>query len=235
MGYKNFPAFQKLASADVNEYLMKQSVMSFADAAERDTQLTAPQAGMCVYLAATKQFLTYNGTGWGDTSARFYSINANFSPTVSTSAQPLLAASGSSISLDAGITYEIDLNFRMSWTNGGTATTANFLLGLTSGTLTSSIVDMVAWRSPSSFVTASSGVQTTSAAVGTSLPIITQTGATSFHVIKVKAIVRTSAASVLTPQLSFSQTSGVTSVTVYADAAMRVMPVGLGTLNGWTN
>lgn len=63
MGYKNFPAFQKLASADVNEYLMDQSVMSFASIADGTAAVgTALATGMTFYDEANKQLAMYDGT-----------------------------------------------------------------------------------------------------------------------------------------------------------------------------
>jgi hypothetical protein len=48
-GFKNFTA-SVLTAADVNNFLMEQSVMSFASTGARDVQITAPEAGMVAYV-----------------------------------------------------------------------------------------------------------------------------------------------------------------------------------------
>lgn len=69
MAYKTFESFTKLAADDVNSYLMKQSVMVFADATERDAALPTGTVteGMIVYLTGLNQIqVNINGTtsGW---------------------------------------------------------------------------------------------------------------------------------------------------------------------------
>lgn len=71
MGYKVFTP-TVLTSTDINSYLMKQTVMVFADATARGLALTAPTAGMVTYLTGTNALNTYNGSSWvvtGVTSA----------------------------------------------------------------------------------------------------------------------------------------------------------------------
>jgi hypothetical protein len=66
-GYKPFTAASVLTSADVNDYLMEQSVMYFATTAARDAAITAPEDGMVAYIGsndADEGLYTYNGTSW---------------------------------------------------------------------------------------------------------------------------------------------------------------------------
>ena len=49
-GFKNFTAASVLTASDVNNYLMEQSVMSFASTGARDVAITAPEAGMVAYV-----------------------------------------------------------------------------------------------------------------------------------------------------------------------------------------
>jgi hypothetical protein len=49
-GFKNFTAASVLTASDVNNFLMEQSVMSFASTGARDVQITAPEAGMVAYV-----------------------------------------------------------------------------------------------------------------------------------------------------------------------------------------
>ena len=63
MPYKSFsPAV--LPSADVNTYLMNQSVMTFANASARSTALTSPIEGMVTYLEDTNKTYQYDGANW---------------------------------------------------------------------------------------------------------------------------------------------------------------------------
>ena len=68
-GYKNFTAGAVLTASDVNNYLMEQGVMYFANTTARDTALTAGvvEDGMVVYIGsndANEGLYTYNGSSW---------------------------------------------------------------------------------------------------------------------------------------------------------------------------
>jgi hypothetical protein len=66
-GFKNFTAASILTAADVNNYLMEQSVMSFASTGARDTQITAPEEGMTAFLNTgdrTEGLYTYTAGAW---------------------------------------------------------------------------------------------------------------------------------------------------------------------------
>jgi hypothetical protein len=65
-GFKNFTA-TVLTASDVNNYLMEQSVMSFASTGARDVQVTSPEDGMVAYIRSndsSEGLYTYNGTAW---------------------------------------------------------------------------------------------------------------------------------------------------------------------------
>ena len=68
-GYKVFTAGEVLTAANVNGYLMEQSVMVFAGTAARGSALgTAVSAGMVSYLTDTRTLQVY-GTAWADVSS----------------------------------------------------------------------------------------------------------------------------------------------------------------------
>lgn len=54
---------ERLTAADVNGYLMDQTVMTFASAAERDTAIPNPSPGMVCYLDSTKRFYWWDEVG----------------------------------------------------------------------------------------------------------------------------------------------------------------------------
>lgn len=65
LGYKDFTVGQVLTSAEVDGYLMQQTVMKFADASARTTALSAVLAeGMVSYLSDTNSIEYYNGSSW---------------------------------------------------------------------------------------------------------------------------------------------------------------------------
>jgi len=64
LGYKDFVAGDPLTAAQVDGYLMAQSVMTFASAAARNAAVTAPAEGNLCYLADTNDFQIYDGAAW---------------------------------------------------------------------------------------------------------------------------------------------------------------------------
>jgi len=67
-GFKTFAVGEVLTAADVNDYLMEQSISIFADSTARDAQITSPVEGMFCYLADTNTLQYYDGSAWQNTS-----------------------------------------------------------------------------------------------------------------------------------------------------------------------
>lgn len=65
-GFKTFAVGEVLTASDVNDYLMEQVVGIYADATERDAQITSPIEGQFAYLSDTNALTYYNGTSWGN-------------------------------------------------------------------------------------------------------------------------------------------------------------------------
>ena len=63
-GRKVFEPGDVLSADDVNSFLMDQSVMVFASAAERAAEITEPIEGMLTYRTDSKVLESYNGTAW---------------------------------------------------------------------------------------------------------------------------------------------------------------------------
>jgi len=64
-GFKDFAAGDVLTAADVDGYLMRQTVMTFADASARDTALSGVlDEGMVAYLEDVNALTVYNGSAW---------------------------------------------------------------------------------------------------------------------------------------------------------------------------
>jgi len=66
LGRKVFVPGEVLTAANVNGYLMDQSVMVFDDEAARDLAIPAPTQGMLVLLRNSNLVLKYDGAAWVD-------------------------------------------------------------------------------------------------------------------------------------------------------------------------
>jgi hypothetical protein len=64
LGYKVWSAGDVLAAADVNGYLMEQSVMVFASSAARSSAIVTASEGMVTYLKDTNALDYYDGSTW---------------------------------------------------------------------------------------------------------------------------------------------------------------------------
>jgi len=66
-GFKDWSPGDVLTAADVDGYLMRQTVMTFADASARDTALSGVlDEGMMAYLEDTNVTTYYDGSSWED-------------------------------------------------------------------------------------------------------------------------------------------------------------------------
>ena len=62
LGRRTFNVGEVLTAANVQGYLMDQTVMVFADASARDTAIPSPSAGMYAHLNDTDTLVQYNGS-----------------------------------------------------------------------------------------------------------------------------------------------------------------------------
>ena len=63
-GFKTFTLGEVLTAANVNNFLMEQTVMVFATASARSSAITAPSEGMVTYLTDSNSLWYYSGTAW---------------------------------------------------------------------------------------------------------------------------------------------------------------------------
>ena len=64
-GFKLFQDGQVLLASEVNEYMMQQQIMVFADSTARDAAILSPSEGMFAFLKDTDKLTVYT-TSWGD-------------------------------------------------------------------------------------------------------------------------------------------------------------------------
>ena len=88
-GFREFVTGEVLTAANVDDFLMKQSVQKYADAAARDAALgtavaggNALREGMVAYLDSTDELLKYDGNAWATIGAA--GIGSNVVTAVST-------------------------------------------------------------------------------------------------------------------------------------------------------
>ena len=65
-GFKVFAVGEVLTAADVNDYLMEQSIGIFSNSTTRDAQITSPIEGQFCYLADSNVLQFYNGSSWAN-------------------------------------------------------------------------------------------------------------------------------------------------------------------------
>jgi|TARA_R100000231_G_scaffold135701_1_gene110358 hypothetical protein len=63
-GFKVFSTGEVLTAADVNDYLMEQSIGIFADSSARDSQISSPIEGQFAYLSDSNTLTFYTGSSW---------------------------------------------------------------------------------------------------------------------------------------------------------------------------
>jgi len=90
VAYKVFTNGSVLQASEINDNLMRQSVMVFSNAAARTAAITSPLDGMLTYLEDSKLFQSYNSiSGWitvvnggspsfGFTGTQYYTSSATF-------------------------------------------------------------------------------------------------------------------------------------------------------------
>ena len=121
LGRKVFTAGEVLAAADVNGYLMDQSVMVFADAAARTAAISSPAAGMMTFLVDVAQVNVYDGSAWVEVSGggneasdaiqpNFNTISEDYTFTANyngVSAGPITIADGFTVTVGATSAWSI--------------------------------------------------------------------------------------------------------------------------------
>jgi hypothetical protein len=112
-GFREFQTGEVLTAANVDDFLMKQSVQKYADAAARDAALgtavasgNALREGMVAYLDDTDEVIKYDGTDWssvGEASGLVAVKHALFTGTQSAS-----VTTGASLAItDLSITHTL--------------------------------------------------------------------------------------------------------------------------------
>jgi hypothetical protein len=95
MAYKTFANGFPLPASDLNNFLMNQSVIVFADSAARTTAIPSPVQGMLTYLVDTSAYESWNGSAFV-ALAEDPDLTSLIPKSTVTTAQDLIVADGAS-------------------------------------------------------------------------------------------------------------------------------------------
>jgi hypothetical protein len=77
VAYKVFTNGSVLQASEINDNLMRQSVMVFSNAAARTAAITSPLEGMLTWLEDVNRYEFYNGTSWQIESSGMVLLNSS--------------------------------------------------------------------------------------------------------------------------------------------------------------
>jgi hypothetical protein len=128
LGAKLFTAFSKLTAAQVNGYLMDQSIMRFASSAVRDAAFGGVgeptlAEGMTCYLDDTNVLQSYNGSAWVTV------INTDRPAGLELIASQTVGSAVSSVTFSNAFNSNYD-DYRIIYTNGTASSTCDIRLQL---------------------------------------------------------------------------------------------------------
>jgi hypothetical protein len=113
VAYKVFTNGSVLNASEINDNLMRQSVMVFSNEAARTAAITSPVEGMVAYLEDTNLFTTYNGSSWknsfGSVGGILEVVTASKSNTFSTSSTSYVDVTDLSVTITPKSTSSIIL------------------------------------------------------------------------------------------------------------------------------
>ena len=110
-GYKLFATGDVLTAAQVNTYLMQQTVMVFASSTARTTALSGVLAeGMVSYLQDTNSLEVYDGSAWIGATGDITALTAGTGISITNPTGPI-----PTVAIDTAVT--VDLNTAQTLTN----------------------------------------------------------------------------------------------------------------------
>ena len=133
VAYKVFTNGSVLNASEINDNLMRQSVMVFSNAAARTAAITSPVEGMLTWLEDTNRYESYNGSAWGSPFGMTQLINTTFTTVSSVVIDNVFTTQFDNYKIilkgdaaSAGTTVSVSFQFRKA---GATITGANYRQG----------------------------------------------------------------------------------------------------------
>jgi hypothetical protein len=125
MPRKVFTAGEVLAAADVNTFLMDQSVMTFAGTAARGSAIGTAVEGMVTYLEDSNIYQSWSGSAWvGLNSSVTTTLTTAYTATVGNAGGLLYSTSSSAITVTIPDVYSIGDRIDVMRDGAGTVTLA---------------------------------------------------------------------------------------------------------------
>ena len=103
-GRKNFVAGEILTAADVNSFLMDQSVMVFDDSAARTTAIPTPTEGMVTYRKDDSRLEVFDGSAFGPVGTILQVVSTTLSSAFTTASTTYTDLTGLSASITPSAT-----------------------------------------------------------------------------------------------------------------------------------
>jgi hypothetical protein len=125
MSRKVFTAGEVLAAADVNSFLMDQTVMSFAGTAARGSAIPSPVEGMVTYLEDIDDLRTYNGSSWVSPYGSTLVANSSFSTTSAVSFNNIFTSNYTNYQIVLSYVGSTNTEIRARLRAGGTDLTSS--------------------------------------------------------------------------------------------------------------
>jgi hypothetical protein len=127
MPRKVFTAGEVLAAADVNNFLMNQSVMTFAGTAARGSAIGTAVEGMLTYLEDTNSFQYWSGSAWAAipaAAANYQTVTSAYTATAADAGGLIYSTSSSAITITIPDVFTVGDRIDIIRDGAGTVTIA---------------------------------------------------------------------------------------------------------------
>ena len=127
VAYKVFTNGSVLQASEINDNLMRQSVMVFSNAAARTAAITSPIEGMVSYLEDVDRYDHYNGTSWFSPFGLTHINTTDFTAQTSVTVNNVFSAAYNNYAIELQYTQNTSAGgLTYTLVNGGTPAASNW-------------------------------------------------------------------------------------------------------------